>query len=366
MPMLVGDKGRQTLGERVWLGWDPAHPALEQQEALPSSITVPSAPALGPLPAVGWRCSAADAAEALGAGAQLLFADGDAGAETAVAEALDTLDGDAAAAVRIVTSLEEAACQSPEDAQAACDAATSRLGGRPIDVLLLPPSAWGVAAGLLEAGAARSVGLIIGSAALAVPALQEVLLAGGAQPAMLCLPLHPLVPLVQRMLLGLCRRKGVRVVALEPLGGDMAEGVQAAAAAATAAAADALQMRAEAPAVDDAEPEGGAEGGAAGGGREPPPQEWQSEATSVLLGWCVARDVIALPGSVDARPPAELLPLSRALPPMPLALRRALDELAPPNGTEVGFGPGKWVPPDHLKDRYEVFKGDSNWNRTEQ
>ena len=27
-------RGRQTLGERVWLGWDPAHPALEQQEAL--------------------------------------------------------------------------------------------------------------------------------------------------------------------------------------------------------------------------------------------------------------------------------------------------------------------------------------------
>jgi hypothetical protein len=61
-------------------------------------------------------------------------------------------------------------------------------------------------------------------------------------------------------------------------------------------------------------------------------QEWESEATSVLLGWSIARDVIALPGSSDGCPAAHLVPLSAALPPMPLAVRRALDELAPPNG----------------------------------
>lgn len=180
---------------------------------------------------------------------------------------------------------------------------------------LLSETSWGVAADLLESGACRAVGLIVPSAALSVPALQNVLLAGGAQPSVLVTVLHPLVPLVQRMLLGLCRRKGVRVFALEPLGGEMAEGVQAATAAATERAAAALGMTAAAaddvPAVS---------------------QEWESEATSVLLGWSIARDVIALPGRSDGRSATDLVPLSAALPPMPLAVRRALDELAPPNG----------------------------------
>ena len=65
----------------------------------------------------------------------------------------------------------------------------------------------------------------------------------------------------------------------------------------------------------------------------------------------------------DGIGPEQLLPLAANLPPLPMAVRRALDELAPPNDTALGFGPGKWVPPDHLKDRYEVMK--TTWNRTE-
>lgn len=171
-----------------------------------------------------------------------------------------------------------------------------------------------MAADLLDSGACCAVGLAVSDAVLSVTVLQNVLLAGGAQPSVLVTVLHPLVPLVQRMLLGLCRRKGVRVFALEPLGGEMAEGVQAATAAATERAATGLGMT---TAADD----------------EPAvSQEWESEATSLLLGWSIARDVIALPGKSDGCPAAELVPLSAALPPMPLAVRRALDELAPPNG----------------------------------
>lgn len=175
-----------------------------------------------------------------------------------------------------------------------------------------------MAADLLESGACRAVGLSVPSAALSVPVLQNVLLAGGAQPSVLVTVLHPLVPLVQRMLLGLCRRKGVRVFALEPLGGEMGEGVQAATAAATERAASTLGMKTTA---DDGSPAVS--------------QEWESEATSVLLGWSIARDVIALPGASDGCSVAQLVPLAAALPPMPLAVRRALDELAPPNGKIV-------------------------------
>ena len=392
MPMLVtadgGGGGRQSTG-KVWLGWDPNHPSQEKLEPLVSSISVPSAPSLGPLPTVGWRCGVDNTAEAVAAGSRLLYAGGEAEVESAIGAAVESLDGDARATVRIITSLDDETCAGgPDAARAACEATIERLGGMPIDILvsappcrctfsrstamtclraclstpcacllvactqLLSEASWGVAADLLESGVCQAVGLSVSDVALCVPALQNTLLAGGAQPAVLVTVLHPLVPLVQRMLLGLCRRKGVRVFALEPLGGAMADGVQAATAAATEKAATALGMIA----------------GEEEGADQPktPSQEWESEATSVLLGWSIARDVIALPGSSDGCAATELVPLAAALPPMPLAVRRALDELAPPNGTAVGFGPGKWVPPDHLKDRYEVFKGDSNWNRTEQ
>ena len=301
MPMLVtadgGGGGRRTDG-KVWLGWDPNHPSQEKLEPLVSSISVPSAPMLGPLPAVGWRCGPDDAAQAVAAGSRLLYAGGDAAVESAIGAAVAGLDDDARRAVRIITSLHDTSCDSGESARAACEAAVDRLGGLHIDILvscahcakdcavysthklslsralnafhcgaqLLSETSWSVAAGLLESGACRAVGLSVSSAALSVPALQTVLLAGGAQPSVLVTVLHPLVPLVQRMLLGLCRRKGVRVFALEPLGGEMAEGVQAAAAAATERAAAVLGMTSadsDGPAVS---------------------QEWESEATSVLLG----------------------------------------------------------------------------------
>ena len=276
MPMLVGDQGMRAAGS-VWLGWDPAHPSQAQLEPLVRSISVPSASNLGSLPTVGWRgTSADDVGRAVTAGARLIHAGGSAEVEAAVGTAAASL-GAAAEPLHVITSLDLATGAGQEVAEAACAAAAGRLGGQGIDILLLNDESWGVAEGLVASGLVRSVGLQVGTVAEAVPALQRVLLNGGAQPAVLCVPLNPLTPLVQRMLLGLCRRKGVRVLALDPLGGtEMAAGVQAACMAATSAAAVAALP--EPPEVEPPAAEG--------------PRAWQSSAVSVLLGWSVAREVI--------------------------------------------------------------------------
>jgi hypothetical protein len=57
----------------------------------------------------------------------------------------------------------------------------------------LPPERWEQAQAALDSGAALSVGLQCTDVAAAVPALQGVLMAGGAQPAMLATPMHPMV-----------------------------------------------------------------------------------------------------------------------------------------------------------------------------
>lgn len=157
----------------------------------------------------------------------------------------------------------------------------------------------------MAAKAAAAVGLAVPTAAEAVPALQRVLMSGGAHPAVLVTALHPMVPLVQRMLLGLCRRKGVRVMALDPLGGaEAAETVQTAAAAATGSM---LNPELEGSAVFQA-------------------------SAAMLLAWSVAREVIALPAAAEGTPVAEVVALAAAFPPLPLEARAALDTLAPPNG----------------------------------
>eukprot|EP00976_Prorocentrum_cordatum_P079815 1183724-Prorocentrum_minimum.AAC.1 len=77
-------------------------------------------------------------------------------------------------------------------------------------------------------GSPAQAGLQCREAARARSVLERVLRtcsAGGAaslRPAVLRTVLHPLVPKVQRLLLGLCRRHGCQMMALEPLGGPKA------------------------------------------------------------------------------------------------------------------------------------------------
>lgn len=129
-----GGGGRRSEGA-VWLGWDPNHASQEKLEPLVESISVPSAPALGPLPTVGWRCDVENTAEAVAAGSRLLYAGGAAAVESAIGAAVAALDEDARGAVRIITSLDDASCDSGEAARAACDAAIERLGLQ-IDILV--------------------------------------------------------------------------------------------------------------------------------------------------------------------------------------------------------------------------------------
>jgi hypothetical protein len=83
------------------------------------------------------------------------------------------------------------------------------------------------------------------------------------------------VPQVQRMLLGLCRRKGLRVLATAALGGADAAAVQPAVFEAAQAAAQAAVAAAAAEEGD---------------GHAPP---WLSaSAPATLLSWSVAREVV--------------------------------------------------------------------------
>jgi hypothetical protein len=228
--------------------------------ALPRELPVGSSK----LPALGWRCSAADAAEAaaVGAGAlRLLHADGDEAAEAALG-----------AAPRDAMLCTCVPALPVEGVAAAVAAAASRLGK--LDVLLLRWDGAADASGLEEAfGAARDsavaagarfVGLQCGDVASASRCLARLLALSTDRPVLLALPLSPATGKLGRALLGLCRRSGVRVVALAPTGST--------ALAASPALAAAAASRACAPADAPAD---------------------------ALLAWCIGREVIALPAATD-------------------------------------------------------------------
>jgi hypothetical protein len=140
---------------------------------------------------------------------------------------------------------------------------------------------------------------------------------------------------------GQCRRKGIRVFAVDPLGGPevrhaecnharrcegigpglMAAARRQAGPTVQAAAAAACEPEVVASAVASAV---------------------YHEGVACCLAWSVAREVIALPAAAEGPPAVDLLPLAAALPahPFPLAAREALDKLAPSNGTTVDYGPG--------------------------
>ena len=235
----------------------PARPVREVAPAPPRPLPT----ALGPLPAVGWRCSAADAAAAAASGMKLLCADGDAAAEAALGS-IDT------AGLVLCTSVDG---MSADGVAAAVNAAAGRMR---VDMLLLRWTGDGDAPGLEQAFAAAAscaaaahvqhLGLQCDSAEVAQRCMAR-LLAAGPRPALLALPLHPATPR-QRALVGLCRRSGVRVAALSPCG--------AAALAATPELAAAAATRA----------------GCA-------PAEAGADA---LLAWCIGREVVALASAADA------------------------------------------------------------------
>ena len=235
----------------------PPRPVREVAPAPPRPLPT----AVGPLPAVGWRCSAADAAPAAASGVKLLCADGDAAAEAALG-GMDT------AGLVLCTSVDGA---SADGVAAAVSAAAGRMR---LDVLLLRWRGGGDAPGLEAAFAAAAssaaavgvqhLGLQCNTAEVAQRCMTR-LLAAGPRPALLALPLHPATPR-QRALVGLCRRSGVRVAAMSPCS-------SAALAAAPELAAAAVQRAGCAPA------EAGAD---------------------ALFAWCIGREVIALPSAADA------------------------------------------------------------------
>ena len=234
----------------------PARPVREVAPVPPRPLLT----AVGPLPAVGWRCSAADATAAAASGVRLLCADGDAAAEVALGGA-DTTGKVLCTSVGGSTA---------DAVAAAVSAAAARMR---LDVLLLRWTGDGDTPGLEQAFAAAAscaaavhvqhLGLQCDSAETAQRCLTR-LLAAGPRPALLALPLHAATPR-QRALVGLCRRSGVRVAATSPCGSAaLAATPELAAAAATRAGC--------APA---------------------------EAAADALLAWCIGREVVALPSAAD-------------------------------------------------------------------
>jgi diketogulonate reductase-like aldo/keto reductase len=196
---------------------------------------------------------------------RLLHADGSAAAEAALgALAVDAAREDGPVLCTCVAA-------EPLERVAACvDEAATRMR---VDALLLRWSADGDAPGLEAAyAAARARAVALGARwvgvqcddAQAVPRCVARLRAAGEQPELLALPLHAASGKWQRALLGLCRRSGVRVLALQPTGSDA---LAAAPATVTAAAS---RTCTPADAVADA-----------------------------LLAWCIGRECIALPAASD-------------------------------------------------------------------
>jgi hypothetical protein len=126
-------------------------------------------------------------------------------------------DGDAALAACAGCQAVACVVSSPADVESC----RQRLGRAPEAVLLRVPDAalWEAQWAALEAAAAPSLpGLAVPDVATALEALHRLTAAGAPLPALLSVPLSPTSPAAHRALVGLCRRKGVLLLALHPLG----------------------------------------------------------------------------------------------------------------------------------------------------
>ena len=175
---------------------------VPQQAAPPAPLATSwGLPATGKsIYAVGWQCSASDAAAAVSCGCALIDAGGDLGAEKALGVALSTHAG--AARPFVVTSVPLSVAAT---AAAQC---TERLGGAP-DMLVLALGAdddinqWPVAAAAaLAAAPGAALALGCASPTLAVQQLNAILGAEQPHPVALRLALNPTSPKVSRMLVG--------------------------------------------------------------------------------------------------------------------------------------------------------------------
>ena len=277
-----------SVGSAPPAGAGPLPTALLPPAPLASTFAV--AGVAKPLPNLGWSCTAEDAATVVGAGALLVDTQGDEAAEAALAAAL-------AATPPSSPPFIVSAASGPDGGAAACEAAIARLGGTAPDLMLLPAAGWAGGAAAEIAAAGVAVGLICtAGAAAAVAEVNEILATDGAPTlAALKLPLCPTTAKVQRMLVGLCKRRGIRILAADPLGG--ADG-----AAALAEKVPAL------PGVEEG-----------------------ADAAGVLLGWCIGRGVAALPSAADGVEVGAVV-TDKPVAPIPSTTRSALDAAASADG----------------------------------
>jgi hypothetical protein len=184
------------------------------------------------IPSVGWRCSAEDAGCAVEAKCAMLDAHGDELSESSLGAALSAAEG-ARSASFVVSSI--GPLDGVTDVGAAVAQCVERLGGAP-DLLFLSLGDavhWSAAASaVIEAAPGMALGLRCESPASAVEQLNQILAAPGPRPSALQLDLNPTSPKVQRMLVGLCKRQSLKILATCPLGGLGSDGVLAACATA--------------------------------------------------------------------------------------------------------------------------------------
>ena len=153
----------------------------------------------GRLPPLGWRV-AGPCLDSVATAGLLCYADGDAAVTaSAGSQAVCCV----VASVADVESCRERQGRAPEAVLLRCRGDTS----------------WEAQWAALHAAAAPSLpGLAVPDVAFALDALRRLTAAGAPTPALLSVPLCPTSPAAHRALVGLCRRTGVLLLALQPLG----------------------------------------------------------------------------------------------------------------------------------------------------
>jgi hypothetical protein len=314
----------QSAGTAARSGGRPAAPQQAQAPppAAPLSTHFAVKGLAKPLPSLGWRCNAGcpveDATEAavaaVQAGVSLLDAHGDAAVESALGAALGSTAADAAKQQGEVKGSASVVVSIVGGGDSAAKA-QERLQGH-LSVAVVPMDTWAASA-VSAAASLQGVPLGLGcdSPAAAVEALTTILGGPPPYPAVLQVPLAPTSPKVQRMLVGLCKRRGVRILATDPLGGgaqhqELAVAALAAQKAAAAAASGAASSTAEKATADDE----------------------SLPAHSLLLAWSIGRGVVALPSAEEGVSPADVAAMAAAAQPISYAVRAALDALAAQDG----------------------------------
>jgi diketogulonate reductase-like aldo/keto reductase len=202
------------------------------------------------------------------------------------------VDGAAAEQATLAVTGDEACLACTFDDDAGFDALRLRLGRAPNAALLRCADGGWEARWPALVAAASAAGATAGLQVAGVAEALAALAAASPPPALLALPLHPGSPKAHRLLAGQCRRRGVTLMALSPLGDKELRAHRALAEAGTARI-----------------------GGAA----------------EVLLAWCVGRGAVALADGQGGGRLEELLSCAgRGLVDLDAVTRGALDSMAAP------------------------------------